>query len=369
MRTLARIIHNLMFRPTRQNIIYLSPCVSLPLKDDPSLYNPANNTHFQCGDPTAIVYRDAVFWPTQSIAAKNNAIIKNTFIDDKGIKIIKRRNKLRSYPILRHKGWATSIDYIYSRANYYHQFVDSMPRVWALRHPYLSDKTITIFLARHLDKDQEELLHLLIPKNVIIKRVSRFVRIHADYYVHLPFLSKDRIDYNPSSTLTSAGFIPNEYLTEYRRLAYSLISHSPKNNSQDILILRGPINKRKIINEKEVVSFLQNEGFDPIVPQNHSLQSQVEIFGSARLIIAQMGAALTNLLYAQEGGGLLEINHGSSHYQHFSLHCKVLGMEYDEMTLGGKDINTNMVIPIKELSVGLNRLRKKLEYHTNCQTL
>ena len=60
-------------------------------------------------------------------------------------------------------------------------------------------------MTRRLKPAWEALLRDLLPENVTMKTVHRLLRIRADTYVHLPFMSGDRGNHRPDSHETSAG--------------------------------------------------------------------------------------------------------------------------------------------------------------------
>ena len=233
----------------------------LQLSDDPVLYSPESNGPTQMGDIPIYIFDDVLFWPGQSIASREGYLIKQTYIDEDRINTVRKRQVLRRYPVMKFDGWATSIDYIFSPHNYYHQYIDSLPRTWALRHPELKSLPITLFTTRQLDHDQKLMLQAILPESVQIRAVPRFVRIRAKHYIHLPFLSKNRTGYNPEDTLTSAGFIPDEYIESYRKRFFEINKTQRYNGYKHIYVSRRKAMKRRVLNEEEVINYLKEKDF------------------------------------------------------------------------------------------------------------
>lgn len=78
-----------------------------------------------------------------------------------------------------------------------------------------------------------------------------------------------------------------------------------------IYVSRGNVKRRRLINESEVISVLENYGFTAISMDGKTLQEQVKIFSSSEAIVAPHGAALTNLLFIQPKTKIIElIPHG-----------------------------------------------------------
>lgn len=55
--------------------------------------------------------------------------------------------------------------------------------------------------------------------------------------------------------------------------------------------------ERRIINEPEVFSYLENLGFEKVTLENLSIEEQARLFNSAEIIVAAHGAGLTNLVF------------------------------------------------------------------------
>lgn len=71
--------------------------------------------------------------------------------------------------------------------------------------------------------------------------------------------------------------------------------------SKKIYFKRGYAASRRVLNEDKIISLLTAEGFKIIDPENLSINEQIEIAKSAKIIISAHGAALTNLVFAAEG--------------------------------------------------------------------
>lgn len=349
-----KVLKNIIFPRIDDPVGSYTPVEVFGLHDDLTLYDLEGGLPFQRGKMEIKIFENVVFWPGQSIAQKEGVFIRDTYIDDKRIRIIQEYGELRRYPMTRCKGYATCIDYLYSKANYFHQLIDALPRVWALRHSKLSGLPITLFLTRKISIDELKILKALLPQNIKVRFVHRFSRIKSDYYIHLPFLSRDRVDYS-KSTFTSAGFIPNQYLDYYRSLVYDIFGISPIENSERIYLTRRFTNKRFILNEDSLYDYLKSKKFKIVAPEKLQLKEQVLLFGSAEIIVAQMGASLTNLLYSQKGGGLVEINSSLDLPHHFSLHAEVLEKKYFSVRLSENSIHSNIHLP-------LNLLVEAVEY-------
>lgn len=70
---------------------------------------------------------------------------------------------------------------------------------------------------------------------------------------------------------------------------------------------RGENTDRKILNEDSVISTLRLNGFDIIDPGSLSIYDQVDLMQRAKFVVGAHGAALSNLLFAQEHTVVIEL--------------------------------------------------------------
>jgi len=64
---------------------------------------------------------------------------------------------------------------------------------------------------------------------------------------------------------------------------------------------------RPLQNESQVATLLESQGFRSVYPEQFQLHEIAEIINSAVFIVAESGAAITNLIFAKKGATLLEI--------------------------------------------------------------
>ncbi|HEV7684841.1 MAG TPA: glycosyltransferase family 61 protein [Pyrinomonadaceae bacterium] len=102
-----------------------------------------------------------------------------------------------------------------------------------------------------------------------------------------------------------------------------------RGNSERVYVSRGRAPKRRILNEEPVREVLEEFGFETIYAEDYSFAQQVEIFSRARYIVANHGAGLTNMLFARDGGNVLELRHHTDAINncYFTL-AAALGLNY-----------------------------------------
>ncbi len=91
--------------------------------------------------------------------------------------------------------------------------------------------------------------------------------------------------------------------------------------------------RRSLPNQAEIWEALKEsclEGLTPVhVQLEHlSFNQQVELFRSARIVIGQHGAGLTNCLWMQPGSAVIEVNPYGPARPHFKILAKLAGLEY-----------------------------------------
>ena len=357
---IKKAILDFCFRPVDLEVPNLEPDTVLRLGDDPSLFDPSRNAPPQQGDPPIYLYDDVTIWPAQSVAQRGEMLAFDTFIDEERIDHLGKLNALRHYPTSYHDGWATTIDSVYPTSNYYHFLIDSLPRVWALRHPALRSIPITLFLTRSLGDEKSEVLRELLPSNISIQKKHRFSRIDVDRYVHLPYLSKDRVGYNTDRIETRGGFIPQEYLDFFREHMLQKPTDTRMPGCERLYATRRGAGMRRLKNEKEVTDYLKKRGFRIIRPEEYSLVEQAQLFDSSRIVVAQHGAALANLMYMREGA-VVEVFSSSDTPQYYTQCARTLDLQYEPITLDRGWKNADAHLPIPELKnalekVGLGRM-------------
>ncbi|MEM7345167.1 MAG: glycosyltransferase family 61 protein [Chloroflexota bacterium] len=118
-------------------------------------------------------------------------------------------------------------------------------------------------------------------------------------------------------------------------------------------ITRRDTTNRQVINEDEVATFLQKQGFQIITLTELSFSKQLELFASARVVIGPHGAGLTNMLFAPSTATLIELIPDDQVNHCFWLIANAVGHRYT--FLAGQTMNAQ-----RDFTVSLERLRQAL---------
>lgn len=73
-----------------------------------------------------------------------------------------------------------------------------------------------------------------------------------------------------------------------------------------IYVSRAKALKRNVINEKEIVPVLEQYGFEIHCLEDYTLQQQIDLLKQTKMLVGLHGAGLTNMLFMQPGGSVLE---------------------------------------------------------------
>jgi capsular polysaccharide biosynthesis protein len=111
----------------------------------------------------------------------------------------------------------------------------------------------------------------------------------------------------PSHTAPS-GHFKDEAIRGVRDVLLS--AYGEAGGSQErIYISRRRAEKRRIVNEDAVTDVLSRFGFETVYAEDLSFAQQVQRISRARYLVSNHGAGLTNMLFMQEGGSVLELRH------------------------------------------------------------
>jgi capsular polysaccharide biosynthesis protein len=223
---------------------------------------------------------------------------------------------------------------------YYHWLADTLPRLFSIR-------------------DRMSNLTLLVPERL---RKLEFVTasLRAFNLPSVEFIgAHERVSCPrlivPMHTAPS-GHHNDEVIQGIRSLMvdfYGERAMSTANNR--IYISRRLAPKRKIINESEVAETVARYGFQCVDAEGLTFAQQVQLFSTARHLVSNHGAGLTNMMFMPSGGSVLELRHSTDRsyncyfnlasaldHKYFYLACQAANPEEDAHTA---DIRVN----VKEL--------------------
>ena len=223
--------------------------------------------------------------------------------------------------------------------NYYHWYIDSLPRIWWLHSKYIKDSyPIMLYINKELKPIELDFLKELLPKNVKIIEIEKGTLVYGPKAIYLPFLSND-----------CSGKLPRDYLNFYLEKSVIYFNLKETQDSPSKVFISRKNAERRIRNENEVVDIMKQSGYVVIKCETLSIAEQAQLFYNADKIVAQHGAALTNLLYARKAD-VIEIFHSpNTHLNHYKDLCLQKGLKYTPIYFDGKDKNSDITIDIATL--------------------
>jgi capsular polysaccharide biosynthesis protein len=106
-------------------------------------------------------------------------------------------------------------------------------------------------------------------------------------------------------------------------------NRSWEDRKRKIYVSRANTYRRKISNELELLPIFKKYGFEVIYPENISFEDQLRIFYSTSVLVGLHGAGLTNMMFMQSGGTVIEIRrHGDAHNNCFFSMASDLNLRY-----------------------------------------
>lgn len=223
---------------------------------------------------------------------------------------------------------------------YFHWFTDALTRLEASK---LIDNNRTIILPTHFSKYKyiKESLEILDCKYLFFEeklKVSDLLLI---------------------SHTASTGNYNKKIINDLRTKFLDFTIAEP---NRKIYISRAKANKRKIINEDEIIDLLKKYNYEIHFFEDYSFAKQLRIMNETKYLIGLHGAGLTNMLFMQQGGSILELrNENDCHNNcYFSLSSD-LGHKYYYQLNKGNSIDTHIV----DITVDTKTLMKNLQLIDN----
>lgn len=174
--------------------------------------------------------------------------------------------------------------------NYYHWLNDVLPRI------------------KIYEQVLDQIDHFCVASNVPGKflDVLKDFGIAAEKIVLVEEKEKLYFDYLYTASLPGSEGRSPQWAVDYVRekLVKQPAAVRP---SKKLYLKRGENAARKIINEKSIIKFLQDNGFLVADLGDLSIYEQITLMQQAKIVISAHGAALSNLLFSQDNAVVIEL--------------------------------------------------------------
>lgn len=121
--------------------------------------------------------------------------------------------------------------------------------------------------------------------------------------------------------------------------------------------------RRRVINEEELIKMLQQFGFTIIEDRPRSVAEQFAIYNNASFIMGPHGASFTNIIWSRPGTHLFELFPSTYVYNFFLYLAQVMKMNYSAYCKGNiiyngpyKTVNDNISVDVGEIEKYLEKV-------------
>ena len=260
-------------------------------------------------DTALILDNSIIQGPSHQLRPINNVEVEKNIVFEKGTPRIKK--KLNGVVLSLLTGGA-------GNNNYSHWLLDVLPRL-SLCEQVINLSDINFILLPNLEKKfQKETLQMLNIKNdcLISSKTFRHIQATEIIVTDHPYCitgnaTKDIMNIpNWIPFWLKQKFLNKEKkINKYPEKIYIDRSDSESNTKH----------LRQIINEKEVVDLLLNNGFKSISLSRLHFKDQVQLFNDARIIVGLHGAGFTNVCFCEQGAKIIELKSKSAGIQYKNL--------------------------------------------------
>ena len=205
--------------------------------------------------------------------------------------------------------------YFGTSTNWFHFIVELAARVGGVPRATYEGKPIILEVGAH--RNVLELCRLITGVDPIQVAVGQRVRI-ANLTVLREFGVNDPIDSIQRAV----------ELKEFARIIVEQVPGPVEKSSSRVFFRRAPHLYRPLQNERQVAEFLEARGFESVYPEQFTLKEFISLLKGAEFVIAESGAAITNMMFATPGTHFLEIVPALVTQEFWSKFLKVYEMEY-----------------------------------------
>jgi len=221
---------------------------------------------------------------------------------------------------------------------YFHWLTDALPRLLASER---SDRGIPVLLQKHYEN---------------LPFVGGSLQLLGRKALYYDPTRKLRVEHLllPSHTASTGNY--NAVLIN--ELCDRMLHPADTAVERRIYISRQKAKKRRVLNETEVISKLEQFGFEIHCFEDHSFAEQVHLMAGAKCVVGMHGAGLTNMLFMPPKGKVLEFRNRADAQNncYFSL-ASDLGHHYYYQICQGNTDDTHVV----DIQVDMQELERDLQ--------
>lgn len=230
--------------------------------------------------------------------------------------------------------------------NYFHWLYDILPKINICSKNYDLKEIDYLYISK-LEEYQKLTLQILGYDNFKIIDSNKYRHIQAD-----EIICSEHPWYKKGFILEEAKKLP-EWIVKW--INVSFINQAKEFNCNDKIFIdrsESAFSHCQLINNKEIINFLENQGFTSYKVGQLSFQEQIYLFSNAKIIIGAQGAAFANLAFCKKNTKIIEIKpkkHPNFVDQHIS---KIKELDFNLIEteeLKNKDKRGDIFLDIKDL--------------------
>lgn len=237
--------------------------------------------------------------------------------------------------------------------NYGHWLIDVVPRIHLLKKSGWFEKVDWFVVPNYRIDFQKDTLKLLgVNEDKIIIGTEQ-LHIQADILISSTAPRGDR------------SYLMPDWVVDFHRKAYIEQKLDQENYPSMIYITRRDGKARKVLNEGELITFLESYGCKCIELSAYNFTEKVNLFYAAKVIISVTGAGLANVMYCNKNATVIEIfPNVLIHTFNYNL-AAVAGINY-HFIISKADTGAKNLVEANDanITVDVDRLKKMLDEQT-----
>jgi hypothetical protein len=120
-----------------------------------------------------------------------------------------------------------------------------------------------------------------------------------------------------------------------------------------LYVSRGDVGTRNILNEEEILDFLESQNFEVVFPGKLSLAEQIELFNEAEIICGPGGSGMTNHIFAPMRASLIEMQPNTYINRAHWFSSNLRGQNYLFVIGLGATDGHNYSVPLSKLQLAV----------------
>lgn len=252
--------------------------------------------------------------------------------------------------------------------NYYHWLFEIMPRLIKVvdhlaNNVEYQNQLFTILVNKGVVRNCIELLALAMPSKFCYEveyiEKGELVKCKKLHYVSPFWYAFDNTKHYPD---VSKDFLVDRSAVQMVREALCYHKEVVDSNARKIYLGRRNGQMRNIINVEQVESMMENLGFEMIFTDIMSIEDQINLFQSAKIVVGAAGAAFSNMIFMQQDANVVMFSPSikRTNYYIFQQIADVSGVNLVHFLTtpkkGAKTVHDDFYIDCDDLQILLNKL-------------